>query len=114
MMSRKTAVFSLPFYGGRKSMTMTAAERRNERDRARHTKATRVTLYELGIMIAALNVADKLVGIGTKYTGVPLWVAMGIGLIAATVMFCRRKKDSELLASLDDELKDAAQTEGSS
>ena len=26
-------------------MTMTAAEQRNQLDRARHTKATRVTLY---------------------------------------------------------------------
>ena len=49
-------------------MTM-SDERRNELDRARHTKATRVTLYELGIMIAALNVADKGAGIGLNTRG---------------------------------------------
>jgi hypothetical protein len=86
-----------------------SAERRNELDRAKHTKATRVALYELGILIAVLNVADKVAGIGTKYTGVPLWAAVGIGLIAATVMLSKRKKDSESFASLEDELKDAAQ-----
>ena len=35
--------------------------------------------------------------------------AVGIGLIAATVMLSKRKKDSESFASLEDELKDAAQ-----
>jgi hypothetical protein len=110
-------------------MTMNA-QRRNELDRAKHTKATRVTLYELGILIAVLNVADKLAGIWAKYSGLPLEfagiplakaVTLAIGLIFAIpigFMVFMRWSDGRLFASLEEELdelaKDAAQTEGSS
>jgi len=36
-----------------------SAEKRNEFDRAKNAKAIRVTLYELGIFIGALYLADK-------------------------------------------------------
>jgi hypothetical protein len=37
-----------------------------------------MTLYELGMLIGALNVADKVAGIGSKYAGVPLAVAVAV------------------------------------
>ena len=94
-------------------MTMTA-ERRNERDRAKHSSATKVTLYELGILIAVLNATDK--GFEIWLKGIP-WPGVlgivciaGVGIAGAGFMFDKRREHLRLFNSLDDELaKDAEQ-----
>jgi len=85
-------------------------ERRNERDRAKHASATKVTLYELGILIAVLNATDKGLGLWHKYSGISWVVAIIIGIVAVAFMFSKRQENLNLFKSLDYELaKDAEQ-----
>ena len=77
-----------------------SAEQRNEFDRAKNAKAIRVTLYEVGIFIGALYLANKVGEIWPQYgaavvTGVlGMWIALIIS----------RQKDWKSLSFLEERL----------
>jgi hypothetical protein len=73
-----------------------------------------MTLYELGMLIGALNVADKVAGIGSKYAEIPLAVAVAAGIGVIIFAVWRREGDRKVFDYLDDELaKDAEQLDAS-
>ena len=68
---------------GRRPLT---AELRTELDRAKHGKAIRVAIYDLGIFIGALYAAEKVAVFWPQYATLPITFAVGLWI---SLMFSR-------------------------
>ena len=94
-------------------MKKLSPQQRNEFDRTKQSKAIRMAHYELGLLIGAMYVFEKIATIWPEpkpYAPLLLVVIAGVGWL--WILFGRWLPDSRLLESIANQLKQDAREEG--